>query len=228
MDAKDAGGNADHVQHAIERLRQHLVDLTARKAGGSQVQIRERQHVALHAPPLFFIHSHHHQHAGEEFGQHHQREQIDAVQNVVPRQENCGKTQQAPCGESDGEEQIHARFLLAPLLPERVTDQEKKNSHGQNDRDVDPAVCVCNRPNESDGSRPSDRAHRNPEPRIEPRRAVKGQGAQDESRLVQYAVQPEPFFVAPEYGHNAGGGMQGKQRPSSRPSKQVFLVFQAV
>ena len=63
-----AGGDAHDIEDAIESLREHFLDFTAGKAGGGQIQIGERQHVAFDAAALFVIHSHQHQDATDNFG----------------------------------------------------------------------------------------------------------------------------------------------------------------
>ena len=69
MQAKRAGRNPHDVQNAVERLRQHFLNLAADEARRREVQVREREHVALDAPPLFFVNGHHHQHAGKKLRQ---------------------------------------------------------------------------------------------------------------------------------------------------------------
>ena len=69
MQAQSAGGNAHDIQNAIERLRQHFLNLAAHEAGRGEIQVRERQHVPFDAAPLLFVDGHHHQHCSEELRQ---------------------------------------------------------------------------------------------------------------------------------------------------------------
>ena len=56
-----AGGEADDGQHAFESLGQHGFRFAALQAGSGQIQIGERQHVALDARALAFVGGQQHQ-----------------------------------------------------------------------------------------------------------------------------------------------------------------------
>ena len=60
-----AGGNAHDAKNAVERLREHALNLSAHKTRSCQVQVGQCQHVALNTPFFFFIEGHHHQHGDE-------------------------------------------------------------------------------------------------------------------------------------------------------------------
>ena len=60
-----AGRQPHNAQHAVEGLRQHALNLAAHKAGGRQIEIRKRQHVAFDAALFFFVERHDHKHGHE-------------------------------------------------------------------------------------------------------------------------------------------------------------------
>ena len=147
LQAERADGNAHDVQHALESLRQHLLNLAASETGGREVQAGKRQHVALDAPAFFLIDRHHHQHAGEKLRQEHQGQQAVALHERQESPKRCRKVEQAPTGEGDSQKHVRARFLPAAFLQESVSDQQEDESDGQHCwRDVQDPVHVNRRP----------------------------------------------------------------------------------
>ena len=63
-------------QHALQRLRKHFLNFAADEAGGGEVEIRERQHVALNPALFLFVERHHHQHCSEKLGNNHDQVRI--------------------------------------------------------------------------------------------------------------------------------------------------------
>ena len=59
---KRSRGQPHNAQHAVQRLRQHALNFSAHKAGGRQIEIGERQHVAFDAAFFFLIERHDHEH----------------------------------------------------------------------------------------------------------------------------------------------------------------------
>ena len=55
MQEQCARGQTHDAEDAIESLRKHALDFATDKAGGGQIEIRERQHVALDAALFFFV-----------------------------------------------------------------------------------------------------------------------------------------------------------------------------
>ena len=75
MQEKRAGRHAHDAQHALQRLREHLLNFRADKTGSGQVHIGKRQHVVLDAALFLFVQAHHHQSRREQLGQKLQRAQ---------------------------------------------------------------------------------------------------------------------------------------------------------
>ena len=143
MQAKRAGRNAHDIQNTVERLRQHLLNLAARKARGSQVQIREREHVALYSTAFFLIDRHHHQHAAEKLGQQNQRQQVMPGKWPKSFLKNRRQTQQSPSDESYGEELVSAGFLFETFFPKGARDEEKQQADAQTNRYVHPTARIA-------------------------------------------------------------------------------------
>ena len=69
MQKQRARRQPDHAEHSIQRLRQHALNFATDETRRGQVQIGERQHVALDAALFFFVRGHDHEH-GHECGRH--------------------------------------------------------------------------------------------------------------------------------------------------------------
>ena len=65
MKKHGARGQAHHAEHSIERLRQHALDFAANETRGGQVEIGEREHIALDPALLLLVDGHHLQHGYE-------------------------------------------------------------------------------------------------------------------------------------------------------------------
>ena len=68
MKKKSASGKTHNSKDAIKRLRKHALNLSADKTRGRQIEVGERQHVALHAAFFFLVQSHDHKHGDEGGG----------------------------------------------------------------------------------------------------------------------------------------------------------------
>ena len=75
MQEERAGRHAHDAQHALERMRQHLLNFRADETGRRQVYVGKRQHVLFDAALFLFVKAHDHQSRGEKLGQNFQRAQ---------------------------------------------------------------------------------------------------------------------------------------------------------
>ena len=103
-----AGGDAHDVEDAIERLGQHFLDFAAGKAGGGEIQIGEREHVAFDAAAFFVVDGHQHEDAADNFGEQSERQQVGMGERAEARLEDEEQAQSASCYEGAGEQLIRA------------------------------------------------------------------------------------------------------------------------
>ncbi len=122
MQEKRAGGQAHDAEDAVQSLCQHALNFAADKTGSGQVQVGERQHIALNAPLFFFVDRHDQQHADKrqwDCGKrgHGFAHKISRGVQQVENQKNS-----APCGKRDAQQAIRERFVMAAFVPEKITD----------------------------------------------------------------------------------------------------------
>ena len=65
MQEKRSGRHAHNAQHALKRMRKHLLNFRADETGGGQVYVGKREHVVFDAALFLFVQSHDHQSRGE-------------------------------------------------------------------------------------------------------------------------------------------------------------------
>ena len=110
---------AHHAQDSIQRLRQHPLDLSSHKTRSRQIQIGERQHVALDAALLLFVKRHHHEHGHKGGGGRADRPSAQFQRSrVVPQSVVKAEAQDGPHEKRNRQEAICESFLAAAFLPE--------------------------------------------------------------------------------------------------------------
>ena len=130
------GGQPHNTQHAVQRLRQHALNLAAHKAGGRQIEIRKRQHVALDAPLFFFVKRHDHEHGHERAGSRRNHAHACALEFRSGIEEVQSDPQNAPGSEGNSQQPVGKSFLPPAFLPEhhRDRDVDKRTGNECGDR----------------------------------------------------------------------------------------------
>ena len=94
---QSAGWKANDSENAIECLRQHALNFTSNKAGGSKVEIGKSEHISLHAALFFFLNRHNQEH-GYEYGR-------NSVTGRIPWPRDSGSELQ----EVQGKKKLHPK-----------------------------------------------------------------------------------------------------------------------
>src|ERR1700730_11076413 len=68
MKKKSAGGKTHNSKEALKSLRKHALNFSADKTRGREIEVGERQHVALDPAFFFLVQSHDHEHGDEGGG----------------------------------------------------------------------------------------------------------------------------------------------------------------
>src|ERR1700732_1866529 len=118
MKEKSASGKSNDATNAVQGLREHALNFTANKTGSGQVEIGKREHIALHAAFFFFINRHHQKHGNECGGDY-----ADGTDGCPDNfrgdlQDMQGKKEDAPGGESEGQQAIRESFVMPAFFPE--------------------------------------------------------------------------------------------------------------
>ncbi len=217
-----ACGDADDIENAIQRLRQHFLNFTARKAGGGEIQIGKREHVALDPAALFVVHRHQHEHAADNFGEQCEGLKIGTCHRTQVRLEDEEQAQSAGGEEGTGQQFIGTRFLFAAFLPEDLRSEKEKDSNSESQRDRDPITRIGESPHRGDGGHESDAARGERQPRIQARRTIKCQRCE---RYHPFADDVNPR----RKGRGAGGcrayEVERNEQPGRRPNKEVRLTL---
>ena len=130
MQKQRARRQSHHAQHPVQRLRQHALNFSAHKTRRRQVQVRQRQHIALDPALLFFVRRHHHQHRHERRRHRCQRASIPissapafapfSTRKIVSRSAAHAKNEIA-------EQPVRQRFLTPALDPENRAHRYRYN-----------------------------------------------------------------------------------------------------
>ena len=138
MQKERASRKPNHAQNSIQGLRQHALNLAADKAGGRQVEIRKRQHVALDAALFLFVERHDHEHGHERAWRGANDAHARALKFRRGVQHLEGNPEDSPRSERNAQEPIGKRLLPPALLPEHHCNpdvqQGRRNDRRNGDR----------------------------------------------------------------------------------------------
>jgi hypothetical protein len=118
MEKKSAGRKADNAEDAVKSLGQHALNFAADETGGGEVEIGEREHVALDAALFLLVDGHDEEHADEGDGKSGNDEDRITDEFLRGLQKEEGEEDDAPGREGQTEEAIRESFMVAAFVPE--------------------------------------------------------------------------------------------------------------
>ena len=222
MQEQRAGRHAHDAQHALERLREHLLNFRADETGRRQVHIGKRQHVLFDAALFLFVQPHHHQGRRKQL-----RQKLQRAQRIgdARAEQQLADQDRAPTEERSGQQQIRESFVAPAFLIEDPGDHREHRGDAELRRNSHRMQVVGGRPQCKHAARGNLRAHPRLGVRVHLRGAEKQQRCRGQQPFVDRRLPRSDGYPGLKSGAEV---VQGEQAPSGAPEHQVGLAPQAV